>query len=885
MPMMERASEALSSLLARWKKIVANGFRVLKPPFAGKNLLIRLAWNTYFANLLGQFQIVVGAMGDKEFSPPKVLMGAISMRKTVTMVLASLVGGLALPAIAAEKPVSFVCRYDPAPCADNAATPLGLTYATALRVLTGQHDEIEALRQAIAARPDDLGARLQLIASGGDEREAMVILTDLLAWNGKAHKVGDPLAAAITGLLSLRQIDDDDRANNIDVADHAKIVFADIEAFRGDSKAKDVDRSELMAGLAYRYAMFVMPPKLRERASAAAIASFQARLDRKPDDKARLDLTAQALSLGLHGDEALSRADRLIELRRKLAALMPDDEQVRQALVAAYAQRAYQARQRGQEDVVRQDVVTLRDLAEQDIKANRFNASAAYALHEVYQLEAAGLIKADPAKAGSVLVDGMTRLTALRTRDPVFGGQGAMLAWPLLDAIGSLVSTGKITDAKALENQALGVMPAGTALVQFQRKLAEIYKRSGGREEAANRYRLILASLRAKPVAMDTARLYFESLDALFEIGRADPAHFDVKDFVQLALNYLRAPGFDELTKAADGDKADANHRLLDRIADNLHDLAKQVENIGADEATIPLYAAEVSLRESLARDPSKRTRQIGDLGKAYRKLCKSLNDASHYREAEGPCSKAVDIRREEATKRSFAFDELKNYVWALRDLGDVQDSLDRNAEAMETYNEGQRVADILLKRFPRQSGSYRMAAIIATAMGNAGNAANTTPSARLAFHRKAEAANLAELKVLGPEDFDYDYLAISQLNIGDAYTDLGDRQNAVAAYEQALDANDKSLKVDPDDLEHLKRRSRITRMLAREQRALGRNKEAIASLRLQIEALEKLKDITGKADDGLFPAYWSIVGLLRQDGGDPKEIATFQAKAQALKE
>jgi len=832
-------------------------------------------------------------MSDKEFSPIIVLMAAISKRKPVAMVLASLLGGLALPAIAAEEPVSFVCRYDPAPCADNAATPLGLTYARALRILTGQHEESEwpALRQAIAARPDDLGARLQLIASGADERDAAVILTDLDAWTDKAHKAGDPLAAAITGLLSIRQLkdgddDDDDGADNINIAKRAKIAFADIEACRKDSKAKDIDkdRSELMAGLAYRYAMFLLP-KLKEQASAAAIASFQARLNRKPEDKARLDLTAEALSLGLEGDEAPTRADRLIELRRKLAALMPDDEQVQQTLVAAYVQRADQARERGQEDVVRQDITMLRDLAEQDIKANRFSAPAAGALYEVYRLEASGLIKADPAKAGSVLIDGMTRFAALRTRDPVFGGHGARLAWPLLDAIDSLVSESKTADAKALENRALTVMPPGTAPDLFQRKLAGIYQHSGAREEAASRYRLILAGLRAKPAAIDTARGYFESLDALFEIGRADRARFDVNEFVQLALNYLRAPGFDELTKAVDGgkgdDKADDNRRLLERVADNLHDLADHVEDIGADEATIPLYAAEVSLRESLARDPARRAEQIGDLGSAYRKLCLGLKEASHYAEAEAPCSKAVDIRREEATKRSFAFDELENYVWALRDLADLQDSLERTAEAMETLNEGQRIADTLLKRFPRQSGSYRATAIIATEMGNVAK----TPSARLSFHRKAEAANLAELKALGPEDFDYDYLAVSQMNIGDAHADLNDRPNAIASFEQALVANDKSLKQEPEDLEHLRRRARITRMLAREQRALGRNKEAIASLRLQIEVLETLKDITGKADDGLFPTYWSIIGLLRQEGGDPAEIATFQAKAQSLKE
>jgi len=522
----------------------------------------------------------------------------------------------------------------------------------------------------------------------------------------------------------------------------------------------------------------------------------------------------------------------------------------------------------------------LRDMAEQDINANRFNAAAADALYDGYQLEAVGLLKTDPAKAGRVLVDGMTRFAALRTRDPVFVRQGDMLVWPLPGAIASLLSAGKTAEAKALENQALSVMPAGTVLDQFQRQLADVYKRNGAREEAASRYRLILASLRAKPVAIDTASAYFKSLDALFEIGRADPARFDVEEFVQVALNYLRAPGFSDLMKAADGDKADDNRRLLERVADNLHDLGDHVENAGADEAAIPLYAAEVSLRESLARDPAKRAEQIGDLGTAYRDLCTNLKDASRYREAEAPCSKGVDIRREQAAKRSFASRELENYVWALRDLGVVQHHFGRTAQAMETYNEGQRVADTLLKRFPRQSGSYHVAAIIATAMGQAAD----TPSGSLAFYRKGEAVLLTELKVLGPEDFNYDYLAAAQFSVGDAYADLGDRQNAVASFEQALATNGKSLEQEPDDLQRLRRRVWITTMLIRQQQALGRNKEAIASLRLQIEVLEKLKDITGKADR-LAPAYLRIVGLLQQNGGDPEEIATYQAKAQALKQ
>jgi tetratricopeptide (TPR) repeat protein len=407
--------------------------------------------------------------------------------------------------------------------------------------------------------------------------------------------------------------------------------------------------------------------------------------------------------------------------------------------------------------------------------------------------------------------------------------------------------------------------------------MADAYADNGLRAPAIERYSAALSELTGVPLSQRTTGLFFGQAGRLFTFGQEEASSFDGDALVQASLAFASQARVAALAASDDGDKDAAVLYLADR----LHGLAGQFEDKGDENARVPLLQREVELREPLAVDPASRADRLDDLANAYRDLNQALSTLDRDKESVVYAQKRVDIRREQAGKRSFAFRELNSYVWALRDLGDEQRYTDDYDAAMESYKEGDRVAATLLKRFPRESGSYEVSAAIATAMGNA----TERTLFRLIYHKKAEAVNLAQIKQLGEKEFDYDFLAVSQLNIGGDYLDADKYAQALPYLAKALDASDKSLADNKDSYSLLKRRALILDKTAKCQRALVQTQPLIGTLRLRMETLEKMQAINGTPSKDLGKLYGELGQLLRDNGGDATEIAAIEAKAQQMAE
>ncbi|PRH85588.1 hypothetical protein C5L14_21660 [Labrys okinawensis] len=791
----------------------------------------------------------------------------------------------AYPAFAAS------CPGEPAGCVTTGGTALGLPYRTAFTILQDMDAKdrkarIERLGKALEANPADDIARLELIMLGGDDRKQDAIAASLADLLAKAGEAGDPTVAALARLLSVPTIDAEGEEADAKITAVVEAARVDLRAIRngatrGGQTALTADDADLLAGLIARRAVLDLDEAIEDydrdvgTAQAAmlqaAIEAFSARLERAPRDPARFPLLAEALRDNYYDK---GRHDRLVEICRRWTGIAPADPTARRFLVSALAARADERNTADRTALALADAEALAVLAEPAPGSLRLDEVQVEALVASYRVRATAQGKAEPVQAAATLAEGLERLRVKTQDDPALNSGGELILTAVTQA-GERIDKQDPVTAEAIETKLLSVLAEPGRRAQLRDMIAGRYQANGKIEAAMQRYRQSMAELAAVPLDAERSWRFFAAARSLFDLGRRDARSFDADAHARLLLDYAAEPRL----RALDGQDGKERPHLLLQIADALHTLAKRLEEAGIEAPRIGLLEREVALREPLVRDPALRAGRLEGLANAYRDLSDAFDAANREKEALDYARKRAEIRREQKEKNPAGFDELSDYVWALRDLGDEQRHVGDDKGAQASYQEGAQVGAMLLERFPDKGGSYEAMSAIQVAMGHAAR----TTMMKLIHYKRAQATNLAHLDRLGDKKFDQDFLAVSSINIGDTYLEAGKYQAALTHLGQALEASDKSLADDPENNSLLRRRARILDKIARAEQGLGRAEPAIATRRRQIELLERLARLRGGAVENQADAYEALIDLLSRSGDHADEIAEIRRKVAAL--